>query len=122
MKRRSDQRPASPRHGDGAQLQLVQSVGNGIAVGLQLNGHCALCTASSASGDPVALEVLLQTGIIDLVDGGMIAGTRQPSWRGAVALHTDVQRSEAAGDQEGAERAHNGAGHILQPNTWHSCR
>ena len=65
-------------------------------------------------GDLVTLEVL-QTGIIDLVDGGMIVQELgNLHGVGAVALHTDVQRLEAAGDQEGVERAHNGAGHILQ--------
>ena len=102
------------RHGDGAQLQLVQSVGNGVAVGLQFNGHHAAVQLHLLLGDLVALEVL-QAGIIDLVDGGMIM--QEPSnlhGVGAVTLHTDVQRLEAAGNQESVEGAHDGTGHVLQ--------
>ena len=102
------------RDGDGAKLQLVESGGRGVAVGLEFDAHHAAGLFHLLFRDLIALEVL-QAGVIDLVHRRVIV-EELCDLHGvcAVLFHADVQGLEAAGDQEGIEGAQHGAGHVLQ--------
>ena len=102
------------RDGDGAELELVEGGGRGVAVGLELDAHHAAGLFHLLLCDLIALEVL-QAGVIDLVHRRVIV-EELCDLHGvcAVLFHADVQGLEAAGDQEGVKRAQHGAGHVLQ--------
>ena len=59
--------------------------------------------------------MILQAGIVYLIHGGVLVEELGNGLGiGAMALHTDLQRLEAAQDQEGGEGIHDRAGHNLQ--------
>ena len=107
------------RHSHCHQVQGVHQLHAGGTAALDLEGQHTAEVAHLAAGDVMA-GMVDQAGIVDLLHGGVVIQELCNGLGvGAVLLHTDLQRFQAAEDQEGGEGIHDRAGHVLQAEHAH---